>query len=188
MKGWEDSALDWPARMAALRSAAATGDVKRLGAWLDAQEDDARAALWSVAVAAGVDLPEDATSWPGKKLLRRALGREADAHVRSTPIARDEAFDCDFCGRPVPPHGRTARDHCPFCLRSVHVDVIPGDRAAGCGGRLDPIDVALGGDRVTLRWKCARCGAERVNRALLDGEVPDDWAQIVALSARAGTR
>lgn len=158
------------------------GELKRLASALDA-DPDGRTALIAEAVRRGRAAPDDAASWTGKRLLRWARDREGDAQVRSTPIARDEAFVCAHCGLDVPPHGRTARDHCPACLRSVHVDVVPGDRAADCGGVLDP--VALSGPVAAPRihYRCRRCGAERVNRATLDGDLPDDWRRIVALSA-----
>jgi hypothetical protein len=94
--------------------------------------------------------------------------------VLLNPTKRDEAFVCGHCGRDVPAHGRTARDHCPWCLRSRHVDVVPGDRAAGCGGLMDPIGMEVRGDRVVLQFRCRTCGHERPNVALTDGAVPDD--------------
>ena len=51
----------------------------------------------------------------------------------------DAGFICRNCGREVPPLGYSSRNHCPFCLCSLHVDVLPGDRAADCGGILDPV-------------------------------------------------
>jgi len=163
---------------------AARGELKRLAAWLDDGADRAfREALVAAGRARGVDLPDDAVDWPGKKLLRRCRGEEAAAQVRKNPIHRDEGFVCAHCGADVPPHGRTARDHCPKCLRSLHVDVVPGDRAEDCGGILDPVGVEVHGDRTVLRYKCRTCGARRTNQAILDGEVPDDWAVVIALSA-----
>lgn len=157
---------------------ASRGELKRLAARLDA--DPALRA----AVAALADLPAD---WPPKRLLRVARGHEEAARERTNPVMRDEAFTCAHCGREVPPHGRTARDHCPSCLRSLHVDVVPGDRAATCGGILDPVGVEVRGADTVLRYRCRRCGAERTNRALLDGADPDDWSRIAALSAGEGT-
>lgn len=161
------------------------GAIKQLAAAL---EEDA-ALRWAVVEEGrrrGAQLPDEAVGWPAKKLLRRARARALDAQERTNPIARDEAFVCASCGRDVPPHGRTARDHCPYCLRSLHVDVVPGDRAAGCGGILDPVSAERRGDRIMLRYRCRRCGAERVNQAILDGAVPDDWEAVVQVSAGEG--
>ncbi|WP_265181671.1 RNHCP domain-containing protein [Geomicrobium sp. JCM 19055] len=33
------------------------------------------------------------------------------------------------------------RNHCPSCLYSKHVDVIPGDRASTCHSLMEPIDL-----------------------------------------------
>jgi len=162
------------------------GALKRQAAALDASAELRRAVL-DEAARRGVQLPDEAASWPGKRLLRRARAREVQARRRENPISRDEAFRCAHCGADVPAHGRTARDHCPHCLRSLHVDVVPGDRAAECGGILDPVRVeALGGEAWRIHYRCRACGAERVNRALLDGDPPDDWKLVVALSAGGG--
>ena len=57
--------------------------------------------------------------------------------------ACNEAFFCRVCGRTVVPQGAGSehRNHCPNCLSSLHVDIEPGDRAADCGGIMDPIAV-----------------------------------------------
>lgn len=40
----------------------------------------------------------------------------------------DEDFTCDVCGSFVKALGYTARDHCPNCLCSKHVDINPPER------------------------------------------------------------
>jgi len=47
-----------------------------------------------------------------------------------------EDFVCGECGTTVSGTGYT--NHCPQCLWSMHVDVNPGDRAAACGGMMEP--------------------------------------------------
>ena len=166
-----------------LAQARSRGEIKRLGAWLDAEGDPAlRQAILAEGRARGAELPDEAVDWPGKRLIRAALAREEAARIASNPTARDEAFSCAHCGFEVPPHGRTARDHCPRCLRSLHVDVVPGDRAADCGGILDPIGLEVRGGDVRLRFRCRTCGAAKVNRALTDGEVPDDPRALALVS------
>ena len=157
---------------------------KRLGVQLDAPGmGDVRQAIVRLARESGVVLEEGAETWPGKKLLRRAQGREEQSRVRTNPIARDEAFVCAKCGARVRAHGRTARDHCPKCLYSVHVDVVPGDRAAGCGGLLGPVAVELRAGHPYLVFRCERCGERRINQAILDGDDPDNYERILALTA-----
>ena len=157
------------------------GALKRLASELD-RKPELRAAVIAVATERGVDLPDDADHWSGKRLLRRARQREAGARTRTNPIARDEDFACAHCGLEVQRHGRTARDHCPRCLRSLHVDRVPGDRAEDCRGILDPTGIERQGERIVVRYACRSCGAIRRNQAILDGETPDDWDAIVALS------
>lgn len=159
------------------------GEVKRASALLDGPDGPAwREAVASLARDRGVELPDDATGWPGKKLLRWARARLDDSVQRGTPVARDEAFTCSHCGREVPPAGRTARDHCPWCLRSVHLDVVPGDRASGCGGTMTPISLEVRGADLVLTYRCARCGHTHRVRALQDGAVPDDPAALRRVS------
>jgi len=171
---WIDESLDERVRALALVNAASKRSAaKRLGRWLDSPVGESlRAAVVAIAQERGV-CPDE--SWSGKRLLRLAGGREEAARVRSNPIRRDEAFVCVHCGESVPAHGRTARDHCPFCLRSVHVDVVPGDRAETCGGLLEPVAAVVrsGGEEILLSYRCRRCGVTKKNRVMRDGDPPD---------------
>ena len=56
----------------------------------------------------------------------------------------DESFVCDECGAIVEKLNYTARDHCNNCLCSKHLDIMPGDRRANCGGTLRPIAIEKG--------------------------------------------
>ncbi|MCA9569947.1 MAG: RNHCP domain-containing protein [Myxococcales bacterium] len=165
-------------------AAKSRADCKRLGARLDA-EPDLKPAVVALARANGVDLPDDAPTWPGKRLLRLARGREASSREIGNPVALDEAFTCVSCGREVPRHGRSARDHCPWCLVGLHVDDrVPGDRASTCRARLDPVAVEQKDGRWILVYRCSGCGATRRNQVLMDGDPPDRWAAVVALTGR----
>ncbi|MBT3219448.1 MAG: RNHCP domain-containing protein [Proteobacteria bacterium] len=179
---WEDDTFPPLQRARALVEALdSRGSVKRLGAWLDDHGDERLiVALVQLAVDNGAEADSDL---PGKKLLRRARGREEESRRRLNPIRRDEFFECLQCGAPVSPHGRTARDHCPFCLYSLHVDIVPGDRAADCGGLLEPVEVEFRGSRAVICYQCLKCGERKVNQAILDGEPADSWESIMALSA-----
>ena len=65
--------------------------------------------------------------------------------------------------------GSEHRNHCPNCLSSLHVDIEPGDRAADCGGIMDPIAVWV---RKNGEWaivhRCRICGALSSNRVAAD--------------------
>ena len=72
-----------------------------------------------------------------------------------------DSFTCKVCGRPVVSAGAGSghRNHCPNCLSSLHLDMEPGDRAADCGGIMDPVGVWV---RKNGEWavihRCRRCG------------------------------
>ena len=81
------------------------------------------------------------------------------------------SLTCKVCDRLVTPEaaGSDPRNHCPNCLCSLHVDVGPGDRAADCGGIMDPVAVWV---RKNGEWaiihRCRRCGALSSNRVAAD--------------------
>ena len=55
----------------------------------------------------------------------------------------NDTFVCRVCGKTVIMAGAGSehRNHCPYCLHSRHLDIEPGDRAADCGGVMEPIAV-----------------------------------------------
>ncbi len=69
----------------------------------------------------------------------------------------DEQFVCENCGRNVEKLKYSARDHCPYCLYSKHVDILPGDRKNNCHGLLEPIDVEKHKNTYKIIYKCSRC-------------------------------
>ena len=82
---------------------------------------------------------------------------------------RDESFICENCGKEVGKLSYTSRDHCPHCLCSKHVDVLPGDRAEDCKGILRPIQVEINNKKgYVIVYKCDKCGAIRKNKAAND--------------------
>lgn len=82
---------------------------------------------------------------------------------------RDEEFICENCGKKVSKLGYTSRDHCPYCLYSKHVDIMPGDRGEDCKGLLKPIRVELDSKKgYVIIYKCEKCNAIRKNKAAED--------------------
>ena len=154
--------------------------LKRHGVWLDGEPTETRLALIRIARAQGAELPDQAQGWPGKKLIRRALDRQAQAQVRLNPRHLDQAFECLHCGAAVEAGGRPVRDHCPACLRSQHVDVVPGDRASDCQGILDPIGAQQRSGAWVIRYQCRSCGHLQNNRAH-PGDDPALLAKVSAL-------
>ena len=97
----------------------------------------------------------------------------------------DNGFICKNCGKEVLPLGYTSRNHCPFCLCSLHVDINPGDRANTCGGILRPAGAEPDSKRgYIIIHKCEKCGAVVRNRAAHEAKVqPDDLDLIIKLTA-----
>ncbi len=96
---------------------------------------------------------------------------------------RNEGFTCLHCGAEVPAASQTCRNHCTACLHSRHVDITPGDRAAGCQGLMAPVEVTVeGGLPVGLVHKCVRCGFRGKNK-LADDDNRDVLFQIMEKSA-----
>ncbi len=85
--------------------------------------------------------------------------------------ACEDSFTCKVCGRLVVSAGAGSghRNHCPNCLSSLHLDLEPGDRAADCGGIMDPVGVWV---RKNREWaiihRCRRCGQLSSNRVAAD--------------------
>lgn len=93
---------------------------------------------------------------------------------------RDEDFTCDVCGYKVTKLGYTARDHCPNCLCSKHVDINPGDRACSCLGILEPIAIEQAKkDNYKIVYRCSKCGAIKKNIMARD----DNFEKILTIMA-----
>ena len=96
----------------------------------------------------------------------------------------DEGFVCQNCKKSVTPLGYTSRDHCPYCLFSLHVDINPGDRANECGGLLEPIFAIPDPKKdFIIVYKCKKCGQTHRNRAATRGDSPDNRKLLIKLTA-----
>ena len=91
---------------------------------------------------------------------------------------RDEEFICENCGEKVNPLGYTARDHCPYCLCSKHLDIMPGDRQNNCHGILKPIGIEKFKDTYKIVYKCNKCNQLHKNIMATD----DNMDLIIELS------
>ncbi|MDI3257306.1 MAG: RNHCP domain-containing protein [Kyrpidia sp.] len=88
---------------------------------------------------------------------------------------RNEGFICARCGLPVAPLPGSCRNHCPRCLWSRHVDELPGDRAAGCGGLMEPVAVEYDGKKgYMVVHRCRRCGKETRNKLFFEARIQPD--------------
>lgn len=70
---------------------------------------------------------------------------------------RDESFICENCNIEVTKLNYTARDHCPHCLYSKHLDIMPGDRENNCHGLLKPIAIEKFKDSYKIIYRCDKC-------------------------------
>ncbi len=90
----------------------------------------------------------------------------------------DEEFICEHCGKKVKKLEYSARDHCPYCLYSKHVDINPGDRANTCKGLLKPIGIEKFKDTYKIIYKCEKCKMEHKNIMATD----DNYDVILEIS------
>lgn len=87
-----------------------------------------------------------------------------------------EDFICGQCGQKVKGSGYT--NHCPRCLWSRHVDINPGDRAAGCGGLMEPIGLEMKAENYIITHQCIACGHKKKNKK----EIKDSFEAILGLT------
>jgi predicted RNA-binding Zn-ribbon protein involved in translation (DUF1610 family) len=84
----------------------------------------------------------------------------------------NESFVCINCKRTIDPARKTCRNHCPFCLTSLHVDGnIPGDRAAECWWIMRPKNYEIKHWKKRILFCCEKCGKEHWNKMLDEDDV-----------------
>lgn len=76
---------------------------------------------------------------------------------------KNENFICENCNKEIKKANKTARDHCPYCLYSKHVDINPGDRLNNCQGLLKPIGIEKFKDTYKILYKCENCNKSHKN-------------------------
>ncbi len=92
----------------------------------------------------------------------------------------DEEFICEKCGKKVNKLNYSARDHCPYCLYSKHVDINPGDRLNKCQGLLKPIEIERFKNTYKIIYKCEKCNMNHKNIIAVD----DNMDLIIELSVK----
>ncbi len=93
----------------------------------------------------------------------------------------DEEFICENCHKKVNKLNYTARDHCPYCLYSKHLDIMPGDRQNKCHGLLEPIGIEKYKNTYKIIYKCQKCNIIHKNIMAED----DDYNLIIQLSVNS---
>lgn len=92
----------------------------------------------------------------------------------------DNGFICLNCGKQVKPLGYTSRNHCPYCLYSLHVDINPGDRNNTCRALQKPIAIEQSNKKgYVIIYQCTKCGKISKNKSATD----DDFDQILRVSS-----
>ena len=90
----------------------------------------------------------------------------------------DENFICENCGMEVIKLDYTARDHCPYCLYSKHLDINPGDRENKCKGLMKPVAIEKYKNTYKIIYKCSKCN--QIHKNIMAND--DNYDLIVKLS------
>ena len=81
----------------------------------------------------------------------------------------NEGFTCKKCGKKVIFAEKTARNHCPHCLWSLHVDdEVPGDRASNCNSLMEPVAIYQKHGEWVVIHRCLKCDKEQPNKCAVD--------------------
>jgi hypothetical protein len=102
---------------------------------------------------------------------------------KSKDKCKEKQFVCVYCGRAVSSEepGTSHRNHCPWCLRSVHLDDQAGDRASSCGSIMEPIAISVRrGKEWVIIHRCTVFGALKENRIAGD----DNELALLSLAVR----
>ena len=125
--------------------------------------------LWLCPYRAEAQLPSDSMQWhfpSDRPVCRRCRVHSRHHHWwgHILPLWSDcQSPACNPCHH---------RNHCPYCLCSLHVDINPGDRACECGGIMEPISVRPDPRRgFIITQRCTKCGFTRNNGAQKDDDV-----------------
>lgn len=85
-----------------------------------------------------------------------------------------DTFKCKKCGKEVTMRalGTHNRNHCPYCLWSLHVDNLIGDRQSDCNALMKPIGLVTKKDgEIMLVHLCEKCGKISTNRIAGDDDI-----------------
>ena len=99
----------------------------------------------------------------------------------------NEGFICANCKEKIlPTTCGIPRNHCPFCLYSLHVDIHVGDRANPCRGLMKPVGVVTDTKKeYIIVHRCLKCHALMRSRVIPRTDVqPDNFDLIVELGSK----
>lgn len=92
-------------------------------------------------------------------------------------------FVCLNCGKNVKAlTNGSYRNHCPFCLYSLHVDDKPGDRQSLCRALMKPVGLTFKSKKGwQIIHECTVCGHRAANKAAENTVQPDDCERLATL-------
>lgn len=115
------------------------------------------------------------------------MSKSFPSPARPRTATKSQYLKCRHCGLEfsLDAPGTQHRNHCPWCLWSVHLDHTPGDRKAACSSLMKPISIALREDgEWMLVHRCESCKVVHLNRIAGD----DDERTLLALAIQPITR
>ncbi|EMF0396083.1 hypothetical protein IGJ18_000620 [Enterococcus sp. AZ078] len=80
-------------------------------------------------------------------------------------VEENSGFICVNCNKKIQKlTNGSYRNHCPYCLYSLHVDYVPGDRKSLCKGLMRPVSYRYNSKKgYQIMHKCEQCGKEQWN-------------------------
>ncbi len=92
-------------------------------------------------------------------------------------------FICENCGFDVKSLSNGSyRNHCPRCLYSKHLDIVPGDRINTCKGLMEPVGINQHKTKgFQIIHKCLDCNELKHNRIAEYDDEPDNFDLIITL-------
>ena len=97
----------------------------------------------------------------------------------------NQGFICINCGQEVLPlRNGSYRNHCPYCLYSLHVDIVPGDRACKCMGLMEPNRIVYNSKKgYQIVHRCLKSSKEKANIICDDDSQLDNFDLILEIMA-----
>ena len=92
----------------------------------------------------------------------------------------NEEFVCQKCHKKVEKLNGGCRNHCNYCLSSLHLDKeFPGDRQSHCKGLMEAVKLEQNSKKGwVITHKCSKCKKIIKNKSAED----DDLDQLIQLS------
>jgi DNA-directed RNA polymerase subunit RPC12/RpoP len=89
------------------------------------------------------------------------------------PVKINTAFRCKNCKKNINQADKTCRNHCKYCLYSLHVDEnVPGDRRSQCHGLMEPTSIDYNPKKgYQIIHQCLKCAVKKINKTADDDNI-----------------